>query len=212
MSREIYNIHAYIKSSQIHQILWIESHHQIMTGENSTDVIKRIKRLHGEFFKKLVGGTPPRNCMLNMIGKLEHLVDPLDDFVRRVAGVIERGLGFAFAKRQPKDEKDLQQEVKAALAAAEERLRRESPTFTYSAARTTLDLSDQKFSLFIETRLLTPRRRLSEIVDEINADIPKYKTLAKRILFVVYQPSKIIIDRDEFSAPFIEQAASRSKS
>lgn len=173
---------------------------------NASDVMETIKRLHGEYFKKLVGGTLPHNCMLNMIGKLEHLVDPLDDYVRRVAGVIERGLGFAFAKREPKDEKDLQQEVKAALAAAEERLRRESPTFTYSAARTTPDFSDQKFSLFIETKLLTPKRRLSEIVDEINADIPKYKTVANRILFVVYQTSKIIIDRDEFSAPFIEQA------
>ncbi len=172
---------------------------------NASDVMETARRLHGQHFKKLVGGGLPHNCFLNMIGKGEHLIDPLDDYVRRVAGVIERGLGFAFAKRQPKDEKELQQQVKAALAAAEEKFQRESPTFTYSLTKTTPDFSDQKFSLFIETKLVTPKRRLSDIVDEINADIPKYKSRAERVLFVAYQTERIIVDRDEFSAPFIEQ-------
>jgi len=172
---------------------------------NASDVMETIKQLHGENFKKLVSGSLPHNCFLNMIGKGEHLIEPLDDYVRRVAGVIERGLGSAFAKKEPKDEKELQQQVKAALAAAEEKFQRESPTFTYSLSRTTPDFSDQRFSLFVETKLLTPKRRLGDIIDEINADIPKYRKVAKRILFVVYQTSKIIIDRDEFCAPFIEQ-------
>lgn len=73
--------------------------------------------------------------------------------------VIERGLLSAFAKKEPKDEKGLQQQMKAALAAAEEKLQRESPTFTYSLTKTTPDFSDAKFSLFVEAKLLTPKRR-----------------------------------------------------
>ena len=57
----------------------------------------------------------------------------------------------------------------------------------------------------METKLLTPNRRLNDTVDEINADIPKYKIRAERMLFVVYQTERIIMDRDEFSVPLIEQ-------
>ena len=72
---------------------------------NASDVMETIKQLHRQHYKKLVAGGLPHNCFLNMIGKGEHLTDPLDDYVRRAAGVIERGLGLRSPRGSPKTRK-----------------------------------------------------------------------------------------------------------
>lgn len=158
-----------------------------------------------EHQKELLAGKLPDNCLTSILAHRRHLSDPLRVYAEKIARVLTRALRIDFQTEKPQNEPRLQESAQAALAAAEEHLRRESPMISYSVVQTKpdfADIRDHNRILFVELKLLNSRQKLNRIVTEITSRITIYRDQGAFILFVVYDTNDFIINDDEFVYDF----------
>lgn len=162
--------------------------------------ISRFHRHTGD----LLSGKLPENCLISILGSQHHLLNPLNTYANKIAGILNRSLRKAFQNAKPANEYILQDSADAALSAANERLQRESPELAYGIVRIRPDFSDlidRKRYLFLELKLVKNRARLNKIVQEITSDIITYGEQEAFVLFVVYDCDGFIVDDDKFIHP-----------
>jgi hypothetical protein len=137
-----------------------------------------------------------------MLGKGNHLQEPLEKYAMKIKRLLTRSIRIAFQSRKPQSEKDVQEEGEAALAAAGEKLDRESPMLCYSLVQTKPDFSTVDNNLFIEMKFLNRREKLNAIVTQISSRITIYRDQGAHVLFVVYDAADIISDDEKFVQDF----------
>jgi len=104
--------------------------------QRSSESVERVLEAQFSHYAKAhIRGNVHAESLLGMLGRFEHLVEPVHRYVTLLQAILERGLRKAFARNQPTNERELQRICGACLAAAGERLDRESPTFAYSVVR-----------------------------------------------------------------------------
>ncbi|HLY63322.1 MAG TPA: hypothetical protein VKV95_21470 [Terriglobia bacterium] len=151
---------------------------------------------------KLYYGGVSADSLVNLVAQGSTKMEPIWQYAHRVMAVVERGLRNEYASRIPHKERELQQSMKAALAAAEEKLQKEYPTFSYSVGGAKPDFSDPEDTLYVEAKLLKEHSQKTALVDEIIADIEKYSSKCSGILFVIFQLGFIIQDFSDLAHPF----------
>ena len=136
-----------------------------------------------------------------MLAYRRHLRDPLSVYAEKIARILQSSLRIDFQTEKPKKESRLQESAQAALKAADERLRRESPMLSYCVVQTKPDFADVanlERLLFVEMKLLNNRGKLNKVVTEITSRITIYRDQGAFVLFVVYDTGDFITDDEEF--------------
>jgi hypothetical protein len=168
---------------------------------HATEVVKGATGKCNEHQKELLAGKLPDNCLISMFAHRRHLLNPLEVYADKIARILGVGLRINFQTEKPKTEPRLQESAQAGLAAADERLRRESPMLSYSVVSTKPDFADTRdYSrlLFIELKLVTNRPKLNKIITEITSRITIYRDQGAFVLFVVYDNGDFIVNDEEF--------------
>ena len=97
--------------------------------------------------------------------------------------------------KQPDDEKDVQDTVETLLIGRGlqkgQEYDRETGRVKMSSKESVPDFILPRLEEAIEVKLVKDRRRISAVIDEINADIPAYLTRYRHLLFIVYDLGQI---------------------
>ena len=170
---------------------------------HASEVITTTTTQCNEHQRDLLAGRLPDTCLLSMLAHRRHLLNPMSLYGENIGKILGKALRIDFQTEKPKKEQRLQESAQAALAAADERLRRESPMLSYTIVLTKPDFSavhDFNHILFVELKLLNSRSKLNRIVTEITSRITIYRDQGANVLFVVYDTDDFIVDDEEFVA------------
>jgi 7-cyano-7-deazaguanine synthase in queuosine biosynthesis len=130
---------------------------------HATEVINTATIKCNEHQKDLLAGKLPDNCLISMLAHRRHLLDPLNSYAEKIGRILAQALRIDFQTEKPRKEQRVQESAQATLAAAGERLRRESPMLSYTVVLTKPDFSaihDFNRILFLELKLLNSRSKL----------------------------------------------------
>lgn len=181
---------------------------------HAQDVMNVVSLKYRQHLKEHLEGRLPENCLISMLGSGRHLKNPLNDYADKIGKILNQAIRLDFQTEKPKNERRVQESAQAALSAADEPLRRESPMLSYSIVQTKPDFSNiPNFSnlLFIEIKFIASKKRLGEIVTDITSRITIYRDQGAYVLFVVYDSDGFIIDDDEFIRDFEKHEKIRVK-
>ena len=170
---------------------------------HASEVINTATAKCNEHQKDLLAGKLPDTCLLSMLAHRRHLSDPMSLYGENIRKTLAKALRIDFQTEKARKEQRLQESAQAALAAADERLRRESPMLSYTVVLTKPDFSASRdFSrfLFVELKLLNSRSKLNRIVTEMTSRITIYRDQGAYVLFVVYDTDDFILNDEEFIA------------
>jgi len=131
----------------------------------------------------------------------EHLISSWKRLANRISELLKKGVPIACQTHKPADEPHLQQLCDGILAARERELVREFPFMRWSSSFTKPDWSNEDLRLWVELKYARAKKDVRSITEDIAADITKYSDNQRRTLYVVYDPSHVIIDEDTFSEP-----------
>ena len=125
---------------------------------------------------------------------LESIIGTAGDERRALTDFFQSRLRAAMMER-PEDEKAVQDTVEALLVGRGlqkgQEYDRETGRVKLSSKESIPDFILPPFEEAIEVKLVKDRRRVSEVIDEINADIPAYLSKYRHLLFIVYDLGQI---------------------
>ena len=120
---------------------------------------------------------------------LENIIGTAGDERRALTDFFQSRLRAAMRER-PEDEKAVQDTVEVLLVGRGlqkgQEYDRETGRVKMSSKESIPDFILSPFEEAIEVKLVKNRRRVSDVIDEINADIPAYLTKYRHLLFIVY--------------------------
>lgn len=210
---EMNDIQFFSKYSEIYEVLDFINLPSDACGQkiydlfqsHANEVIKVATSKCNYYQKDLLSGKLPDNCLISILAHRRHLMDPMNLYTDKIIRILGRSLRIDFQTEKPDREIRLHEAGQAILAAANERLNRESPMLSYSIIQTKPDFS-KAFSfdrtLFIEFKLLNHRYKLNEINTEITSRITIYRDQGAYVLFVVYDTGDFISDDEEYIIDF----------
>lgn len=148
----------------------------------------------------LVRGNLPSDCLLRVVGSGEHLIEPTCRLAEELVKVVEAGLPLTFRSKLPANETEVQNAAEALFLAADEKLTRELPMVDFLHVKGAKpDFSAARAeSLFVEIKYVRKTRPPGAIADEIAADMTIYRRHSRNVLFIVYDPHRLIANVHRF--------------
>lgn len=149
-------------------------------------------------------GNFPETCLIRMVCLGSHLKDPRFEYIERLKGLLCGGFRQSFQTVKAKNERHVQDVAEGLLATAKEALAREVPLLPFATVATKPDFSDKPIDpacppLFVEFKYVRNRKALNKVVTEITSRIHIYRQQGALSLFVVYDPSLVIVDDRKFT-------------
>jgi len=92
----------------------------------------------------------------------------------------------AMIRKKPEDEKEVQDAIENLLVAKDYEYSREKVSIPYSSKYYMPDFTFDALNTALDVKICNSANDEKKIIDEINADIPAYKTKYKYLVFVVY--------------------------
>jgi len=186
------------------------------TGESAQQIIDVHKR-HGEtvervlhqqlqiHLKDLMNGKLESTSLLRMVFGQEHLETSWQRYAERIISLLQNGIPTACKTHKPKDEPHLQEICDGILKAHDNDLIREFPFMAWSSSLTKPDWSAESMRLWIELKYVRKKTDIRPITRDIAEDITKYGDNNRRTLFVVYDPSHLIVNEATFSKEILKR-------
>jgi hypothetical protein len=153
-----------------------------MFRSNADDLLKRDIPTLRENFEKLFKPNKIKELKIdaNLTEKyVFQVIKDINDNLRRLI------------RKDPKDEKEIQDHLEDLLALREYKFEREQVSIPYSTKKYIPDFTSDSQSIAIDVKFCNAPSDERRIIDEINADIPGYKQRYRRILFVIYDMAVI---------------------
>lgn len=178
---------------------------------NAGQELIELHRRHGTAVMTALGAAVAKHSLNIISGDLEptsllgltiarkHLQATWSSYAERIADILANGIPRACHTEKPKNETHLQEICDGMLAAADEKLVREYPYLRWASRMTKPDWSDEALGLWVELKYVRASSDVRKIGEDIAADITKYGDNDRRTLFVAYDPSAHIVDREDFS-------------
>jgi hypothetical protein len=167
-------------------------------GEIAKQVIDGQFKVHaGRFFEASL----PESSLLAKVAGQVHRTSSWRRYAGRIVKLLEVGVPKVCGADRPKDEPRLQQICDGILTANDEVLVREFPFMRWGSNLTKPDWSVEGIGLWVELKYVRKERGTRQISEDIAADITKYGDNQRRVLFVVYDPDRVIVDDRGFSEP-----------
>ena len=170
-------------------------------GDQVALAMKRMRDSHDDLYSVV-----PRDSLLGLISDREYLKDPVSLLVDRLCKLLAPAIGSMFGANPPKDEADLNMKIGTLLNSHEIDLRREHPAVSFAGGHTVPDHGGDDADILIEAKYVRGATSPSKVSDGIAADITKYPK-DSHILFVVFDPERIIRDDVIFKADFESRGA-----
>jgi hypothetical protein len=120
-----------------------------------------------------------------------------DSIVAQVGEKLRQDLRPSFST-PPKDEKEVQNVVFALLRQIDRKTNREKSGPRLANKEYTIDFSLFEDSVGVEVKLIDKKEKVGQTIDQINADIPAYIRMFKRVIFLVYDAYNAIVDEKRF--------------
>jgi hypothetical protein len=149
---------------------------------NADDLLKRdipsLKKNLNDYFQQyqVEGQKMESNVTTSYI---LQVIKDINDNLRRLV------------RKDPKDEKEIQDHLEDLLALKEHQFEREQVSIPYSTKKYIPDFTSDEQSIAIDVKFCNAPADERRIIDEINADIPAYKLKYQHTLFVVYDMAVI---------------------
>jgi hypothetical protein len=159
--------------------------------------LRQIDRHKG----KMIDGTICKSSMLAMLLSQQHLVSSWRIFGDRITELVKKGLPAICQKEAPRNELRLQELIDGILKACDVDLVREFPFMRWGSGLTKPDWSNEGLRLWVEAKYPRKKEGLAKITDAVAADITKYGDSQRHVLFLVYDPERLIVDEAGFSEP-----------
>lgn len=159
-----------------------------------------------------IAGDLPSSCMLRLVAGNQHQTELWQRFSDSIVRCLREGLPAACNGKPPKTETDLQSLCDGLLKSAGNRLEREFPYARWGLIGTKPDWSENEINLWIELKFARSKSASpGRISDEIAADITKYGDNGKRVLFLIFDPSRLIADDTAFIRPIVTHQGMRAE-
>lgn len=153
---------------------------------------------------KLFNGTLPESSLIRMITGNRHQSQEWERYADALTACLQRGLPSMCKLGMPKNEPDLQCWCDGLLRGNDEKLQREFPFARWGIIGTKPDWSEEEINLWIELKYVRKKSATPGIItDAIAADITKYGDLGKRVLFIIFDPYRLINDDGKYIAPIL---------
>ena len=165
-------------------------------GDQVALAMKRMRDSHDDLYSVVA-----RDSLLGLISEREYLKDPVSLLVDRLCELLSPAIGRMFGANPPKDETDLNTKIGTLLNSHEIDLRREHPAVSFAGGHTVPDHGGDNSDILVEAKYARGATTPSKVSDGIAADMTKYP-LDRHILFVVYDPQRIIRDDQLFKSDF----------
>ena len=165
-------------------------------GDQVALAMKRMRDSHDDLYSVVA-----RDSLLGLISEREYLKDPVSLLVDRLCELLSPAIGRMFGANPPKDETDLNTKIGTLLNSHEIDLRREHPAVSFAGGHTVPDHGGDNSDILVEAKYVRGATTPSKVSDGIAADMTKYP-LDRHILFVVYDPQRIIRDDQLFKSDF----------
>ena len=165
-------------------------------GDQVSLAMKRMRDLQDDLYSVVA-----RDSLLGLISVREYLKDPVSLLVGRICELLDPVIGNMFGANPPKDEADLNTKIGTLLNSHEIDLRREHPAVSFAGGHAVPDHGGDDADILIEAKYVRGATTPSKVSDGIAADVTKYPQ-DRHILFVVYDPQRIIKDDQLFKTDF----------
>ena len=156
------------------------------------------------------GGLQP-NSLLSFVISGAHTQESSKLFVENIGNMLAKAIPLACKSEKPKNENHLQDICSAILASADEDIQREFPYVAWSFSLSKPDFSNERTDTFIELKYIKKGHSPSKITEQIAADLTKYDANSRNVLFVVYDPDRVILDDDAFMSGIIHYPTAHMK-
>lgn len=170
-----------------------------LVGRHAAQTLNAWMKVQHRYQVEFLKGELDPMSLLPRVGKLEHLVEPWQKLSNLLMDRLEPALRRAFVSKNPGSEAEVQTAFDVAQTAAAADLAKEFPTVSYGVVGTRPDFS-RGLELFVEVKFIKNAATRRRVVDEMLADIPKYREAGARILFIVWDNCGCIPDEREFGA------------
>jgi 7-cyano-7-deazaguanine synthase in queuosine biosynthesis len=165
-------------------------------GENVLAAIRLMRSRHDDPAKP-----PLKDSLLKLVDEREYLKSDIQRLIDGLKHMFMRSIPIMFRKNLPLNENDFNDKVDGLLNAEKFQFVREYPSVPFALTKAVPDHSLPGYRLLIESKYLRQKSRLSGITDEMAADLVKYPS-SSRVLFLVYDPHRVIGDDERFCADF----------
>jgi 7-cyano-7-deazaguanine synthase in queuosine biosynthesis len=146
----------------------------------------------------LLGGTLPPHCAIRLAANADHLQELPERMAAAVTKALRQGLPLVFQTRSPANEREVQDAAEAILANDKSPWLREGPLLPFTVVKTKPDFSVDAPRFFIEIKYPKSRERLNHAVTEITSRVTVYGKQGASVLFVTYDPHRVINDDTRF--------------
>lgn len=192
-------VRSFSKPRKIAQKL-IEMHKR--HGDSVKAVVEQKLR---ENIAQLIEGSLEKNSMLSMIFGQQHQTSSWRIYADRIVELLSNGIPISCKTKKPENEPHLQEICDGILSAQDGELIREFPFMRWSSSSTKPDWSLEDLQLWIELKYVRKKADIRQVTEDIAADITKYGDNHRYVLYVVYDPSHLITNETEFSAPICQR-------
>ena len=165
-------------------------------GDQVALAMKRMRDEHDDLYSVV-----PRDSLLGLISDREYMKDPVSLLVSRLCELLNPAIGRMFSANPPKDEGDLNTKIGTLLSSHEIDLRSEHPVVSFAGRHTVPDHGGDNSDVLIEAKYLRGATSPTKVSDAMAADVTKYPQ-DRHILFVVYDPQRMITDDRTFARDF----------
>jgi hypothetical protein len=172
-----------------------------MHKRHGAAVLDVLERMLKENVPSLLDSSLDKNCLLKLMYGGAHQESSWVQFADRIHDLLRRGLPTACKSHKPKDEPHLQEIADGILSGQASDLVREFPFMRWSSVLTKPDWSSEEFRLWVEMKYVRKREDIRPITSAIAEDITKYGDNGRRVLFLIYDPSHLIVDQEAFAHP-----------
>jgi 7-cyano-7-deazaguanine synthase in queuosine biosynthesis len=166
------------------------------------DSVKAVveQKLH-ENIAQLIEGNLEQSSMLSMVFGQQHQTPSWRAYAEQVVKFLSNGIPISCKTKKPENEPHLQEICDGILRAQDDKLIREYPFMRWSSSLTKPDWSFEDLQLWVELKYVRERSSIRRITEDVAADVTKYGDNSRHVLYVVYDPSHLITNETEFSAP-----------
>lgn len=161
--------------------------------------------------KQLFEGYLSQSSLIRLVVGNQHQHQEWERFSNAIVECLQRGLPPMCKSGRPKTEPDLQCWCDGLLKSGDLKLQREFPFARWGIVGTKPDWSEEEINLWVELKYARKNSASpGRISEDIAADITKYGDAGKRVLFVTFDPDRLIPDDEDFMAPIIEHNGMRA--
>jgi hypothetical protein len=167
-------------------------------GRNVWEGVRRMRDRYDDPLSDL-----PPDSLLGLVAARDHLRSPVLLLADAITQIVIHAIGILFEAEGPKNERDLNATL-AGLISSHVDLLSEHPTVSFACARVIPDHQVANTDLLIEAKYIRPNTPPSKATEGMAADLTKYPQRA-HILFLVYDPSRMLADDTAFRRDFEAQ-------